>query len=41
MRVLTAAVVCAVVLYLLDAYFYDGMYFEALSKVLTHAIRGH
>ena len=40
MRVFTAAIVCAAALYLLDAYFFDGKYFVALSQVVARAVRG-
>ena len=40
MRVLMTIIVCFGALYLLDAYFFDGMYFGALYRVFVHAIHG-
>jgi hypothetical protein len=36
-----AVIVCVGALYLLDAYFLNGMYFGALYRVLVHAIHGY
>jgi len=38
MKGLGAWIVCVGVLYLLDAYFFNGMYFGALYQVLTDLI---
>jgi hypothetical protein len=38
-RYFTAAMVCAAILYGLDAYLFDGMYFGAFGRMLSNAAR--
>ena len=38
MKVLTTAAVCIGVLYVLDSYFFNGMYFNAAYEILARLI---